>query len=179
MSMKKFFFVLLFLTGVFYQVGAITKMYTTAFGFRVGKFNSGISYKHFYNSDNATGLQLDAYITHMADGGYTLKGFYLRQIPFKLPIVQLPLDFIYGFGLHAGYFPIENKGYYKLKNGDAVFYGENTISAGVDGTVQIEYQVSRKYAPLTFTLDAVPFYEFYHEGPEHVDFGISVRYTIR
>ena len=154
-------------------------MYYTGVGLRVGKFNSGISYKHFYGSDNITAIQVDAYITHMADGGFTLKGFYLRQFPFKIPIVQLPLDFIYGGGLHMGYFPISERGYYKLVKGDAVYYGKSVFSGGIDATVQVEYQVSKRVAPLTITLDCVPFYEFYNRGPELVDFGVSLRYTFK
>ncbi len=177
--MKILFFVFLISFGIVSCVDAHTNIYYTGIGFRIGKFNSGFSYKHFYNSDNVTAIQVDGYFTHMADGGYTLKGFYLRQIPFKIPIIQLPLDFIYGGGLHVGYFPIEDKGYYKLKDGDAVFYGKSVFTGGVDATVQIEYQVSKKVAPLTVTLDCVPFYELYNRGPEFIDFGLSVRYTFR
>jgi len=177
--MKKKFLLFFFAAGFFCCASAHTSIYYSGFGLRVGKFNSGLSFKHFYGSDNTTAIQVDAYVTHMADGGYTVKGFYLRQIPFKIPIVQLPLDFIYGGGLHAGYFPMEDRGYYKLRNGDAIFYGKNVIVGGIDATVQVEYQVNQKLAPLTITLDCVPFYEFLNEGPEHVDFGISLRYRFK
>ncbi len=178
-GMKKKISALFFLIAVFFNAVAHTNMYYSAFGLRAGKFNSGVSYKHFYGSDNATGIQVDGYITHMADGGFTVKGFYLRQIPFKLPVIQLPLDFIYGFGLHGGYFPVVDRGYYKIRKGEPVYYNKDVFCAGVDATVQIEYQVSRKLAPITVTLDGVPFYEFFNEGPEHIDFGISVRYIFR
>ena len=178
-KVKTFFLILTSVVLFVCKTQAHTNIYYSAFGIRVGKFNSGISYKHFYNTDNATAIQIDAYFTHMADGGYTVKGYYLRQIPFKLPIIQLPLDFIYGGGLHVGYFPIEDLGYYKIRHGDAVFYRKSVFSGGVDGTVQIEYQVKRKIAPITVTLDCVPFFEFYNPGPEFVDFGVSVRYTFR
>ena len=160
------------------QIFARTNSYTNGFGIRLGKFNSGISFKHFL-VEEVSGLQLEGHITHMADGGFTGKAFYFRQIPFKVPIVQLPLDLIYGGGVHLGYFPKEDYGYYRIEHGDAVYYGENVFSGGIDGTIQVEYQVSRKIAPVTITIDCVPFFEFYNEGPEHIDFGVSLRYIIR
>lgn len=177
--MKKSFVALIFAVGIIFNADARTTFYNTGIGIRAGKFNSGISYKHFGNSDNMTAIQIDAYFTHVADGGYTLKGFYLWQIPFKMPIVQLPLDFIYGSGLHAGYFPLQDRGYYKRSNGKADYYGKSVFTGGIDATVQVEYQVSKKFAPLTITLDCVPFYEFYNRGPEYIDFGVSLRCILR
>ncbi|MCX6290970.1 MAG: hypothetical protein NT126_04330 [Bacteroidetes bacterium] len=177
--MKKIFFTIVLSTVLVGHVNALSRLYYSAFGFRVGKFNSGVTYKHFYNADIATGLQIDACITHMADGGYTIKGFYFRQFPIKVPIVQLPLDVIYGGGLHLGYFPKTDMGYYKIRHGDPIYYNKDVITTGIDAMVQIEYQVSRKLAPLTVSIDCIPFYEFYNEGPEFIDFGVSVRYTFR
>ncbi|REJ84055.1 MAG: hypothetical protein DWQ33_03495, partial [Bacteroidetes bacterium] len=50
--------------------------YSKGIGLRAGKFNTGITFKNFFATDNATALQLDLYYTNVASGGYTLKGFY-------------------------------------------------------------------------------------------------------
>ena len=55
----------------------------------------------------------DGYYTNIASKGCTIKAIHYKQIPFKMPIVQLPLDFIYGGGVHGAYFPYNKQGYYK------------------------------------------------------------------
>lgn len=154
------------------------QMYTGGIGLRAGKFNTGISFKYFFNTNSSTGIQLDATYTDVASGGYTFKGFYLKQIPFKLPIVQLPLDFVVGGGVHAGYFPFEPQGYYKRERKDANYYDKSVVSGGVDALIQIEYQI-KKIAPITIGIDAIPYYEFYNPGPEFIDFGVTIRYVFR
>ncbi len=159
----------------FLAFGAFAQQYYSGIGLRVGKFNTGISYKHFMNSDNATGLQLDAYYSNVASGGNTIKGFVIQQTRVKIPIIQLPLDFIYGAGVNVGYFPFEAQGYYKRQKKEANYYSKSVVSAGVDLTVQIEYKIPR--VPATFGIECVPFYEFLHPGPEYIDFGIVLRYV--
>ena len=158
---------------------AYPQLYTSGIGLRAGKFNSGITFKHLFDVDNATGMQIDLYYTHIADNGYTLKGFYFRQQPFKVPIIQLPLDLIYGAGLHVGYFPLKTTGYYKIVNEDPVFYGKDVFTMGVDATVQLEYKIPVKKVPFIVSFDCTPFYEFVNRGPEFIDFGLSIRYVFR
>jgi len=174
--MKKFYFLLLLcsMSSSF----AIAQLYISGIGFRGGKFNTGASFKFFFVANNNTGLQVDATYSHIASGGYAGRGLMVKQIPFRLPIVQIPLDFIFGGGAHVSYFPFKPQGYYHKKNGEAVYYTKNTISAGIDATIQIEYQV-KKIAPFTLGIDCNPYYEFFHPGPEWIDFGVTVRYVIR
>ena len=178
-GMKKILIVFLLLSGA--ASGYVPKGYYTGIGVRFGKFSSGLSYKHFYNTDNATGIQIDALYSNMAADGFTLKGYYLKQWPFKLPIIQLPLDFVIGGGLHAAYFPHQgDNGYYKRVTADSIYrYPTSVVSVGVDFTVQIEYKVPLKRVPFSVTIDCNPFYEFYKRGPEYIDFGVSIRYVIR
>jgi hypothetical protein len=157
---------------------AYSQLYISGIGVRAGKFNTGITSKFFFYANSNTGIQFDAYYTNIASGGYTLKGFFVKQVPFKIPIIQLPLDFIFGGGLHAGYFPYEPQGYYRRSGKDANYYSKSVVSAGVDATIQIEYQV-KKIAPFTIGIDAVPYFEFINQGPEFLDFGVSVRYVFR
>jgi hypothetical protein len=159
--------------------------YYSAFGARAGKFNSGVTFKYFWNTDNATGLKLDGYYTKMGIGGYTIKGFAIKQMPFHIPIIQLPLDLIVGGGLHAGYFPAGSgfTRYYKRVKGtkepvEADYYNNDVVSAGVDATIELEYQIKRA-VPLSFAFDICPFYEFLNRGPEYLDFGFSIRYLFR
>jgi hypothetical protein len=171
--MKMFFFLSLLLM---LNVCSAQKYYM-GIGGRAGKFHTGVSFKTFFNADNATGLQLDLLYANVASGGYTLKGMIIKQLPFKLPIVQLPLDFIYGGGAHAGYFPFEPQGYYKRDKKQANYYDDDVITIGVDVTAQIEYKIHR--VPVTIGIEVVPFYEFINPGPEFVDVGVSIRYVFK
>src|SRR3954462_10064103 len=98
--MKRLVVLLLLTSCVSFSYG---QKYYTGVGPRFGKFNTGLSFKHFYAPANRYGIEIDAYYTNIPQGGYTLKGFYLIQNRIKVPIVQIPLDFIYGGGLHAAY----------------------------------------------------------------------------
>ena len=161
--------------------GAFGQLYYTGIGIRVGKFNTGLTFKRFFDADNSVGMQIDACFTHIADDGFTLKGFYLRQKPFKVPIIQLPLDFVYGAGMHVGFFPVRTTGggYYKIVDGERVLYNKDVMTVGVDATLQIEYKIPGRKTPFTFGIDCTPFYEFINRGPEWIDFGIAIRYVFR
>lgn len=177
-GMKKFFLVLLF-TSVTLMASA--RRYYTGIGLRAGRFDFGATFKHFYNVDNATGLQFDAFYGIFGSYGYTVKGYYLKQIPFKVPIIQIPLDLVLGGGLHVGYFPAANDNGYRNRSGDYYTNAKgdpiSVFVAGVDATVQIEYRIPVKKVPVTITLDANPFFEFYHPGPEWIDLGVALRYV--
>ncbi len=175
--MKKSWLLVLFVLMI--QTGNAQRYYA-AFGGRAGKFNTGVTFKYFWNTDNSTGLKLDGYYTNIASGGYTIKGFAIKQVPFKVPIIQLPLDLIVGAGTHAGFFPLAERGYYKrVKNGkEPEYYTTDVISAGVDATIELEYQI-KKSIPLSFAIDVCPYYEFINRGPEYIDFGFSMRYLFR
>ena len=173
LRMKSFFVIIVF----FIHLNSFGQTYYTGIGVRAGKFNTGITFKHFFDADNTTAIQLDLYYSNVASGGYTLKGFYIRQLPFRLPIVQLPLDFVYGGGVQIGYFPFHPQGYYKRDEKDADYYDSAVISAGVGVTAQIEYRIRR--TPITLGVEVVPFYELINPGPEYVDFGVALRYVFR
>src|ERR1044072_7797232 len=86
--------------------------YYTGIGARLGKFSSGISVKYLLDANNAKGLELFVGKTKIARGGYIGKLFYVNQTPCKLPLLQIPLDIIFGGGTHVAYFP---KDYYHLQ----------------------------------------------------------------
>lgn len=172
--MKKLLLILLFAAAV---MPAVAQKYTFGIGGRAGKFYTGAPMKFVFDTDNSSSLQLDILYANVASGGYVVKGMYEKQVPFKIPIVQLPLDFVYGGGVHAGYFPYEPQGYYKRVKTDASYYTKSVVTIGADVTVQIEYKIPK--VPVTLGIEAVPFYEFVNPGPEFVDFGVSIRYVFR
>lgn len=108
-------------------------------------------------------MQFDAYYTNIASGGYTLKGFFVKQVPFKIPIIQLPLDFVFGGGVHAGYFPFETQGYYRKSKKDANYYDKSVVSIGLDATIQIEYQV-KKNSPVHHRNRLCSFFRIFESG---------------
>jgi hypothetical protein len=175
------FLALLFFVSCFYISQA--QKYYTGIGARFGKFNTGLTFKHFYAPENRYGIEIDGFYTNIPQGGYTVKGLFLVQNRIKVPIIQLPLDFIYGGGIHAAYFPYRAKandyGYYKLVNDKPVYYRKNVLVVGIDASVQFEYKIPFRKFPFTLCLDFNPYYEFLNRGPEYLDFGFSVRYVFR
>jgi hypothetical protein len=145
--------------------------YYTGIGLRLGKFSSGVSVKYFFDANNAKGLELFAGKTKIARGGYIAKLFYESQAPCTMPLLQIPLDIVFGGGAHAAYFPT---GYYRLRDGELIPYGDKIFSAGIDAILGVEYKVP--IAPLTLGIDVNPFLDLLNPGPEHLDFSVAIRY---
>lgn len=150
--------------------------YHAGVGLRIGKFSSGLSIKYFLYPDNASGFELMFLKTKIAKGGWWLAMFYERQMPFDFPLIQLPLDFIVGAGTHIGYYP---KNYYKIVDGFPEYYADNTIAVGVDLLIALEYLVPIKSLPFAVGIEAHPFIEFIHRGPEFIDFAVTFKYVFR
>jgi hypothetical protein len=155
--------------------------YHIAIGARFGKLNNGVTFKELFQADQNIGMEFQLYHSLEATtDGWTVKGFLFDQIPFKIPFFQLPLDFIAGGGLQIGDFPLVSgeKGYYKIVDGQPVYYGETVITVGVAANIGLEYQFKRGI-PFTIGIEAVPSYDFIHPGPDWFDFGVDIRYVIR
>ena len=144
--------------------------YRTAVGVRIGKFMSDINVKHFYNANRFIGMEFHTGITQEAFGGYKAKAFVIGQFPLRNSMLQIPVDLIVGAGAHAGYFKHK---YYKIVDGDPVYYSDNTFSAGPDAKIELEYS-TRKF-PITVSADCNIFYSVYNPGPEWIDFGVTLR----
>jgi len=147
--------------------------YYTGIGARLGKFSSGVSAKHFFDATNAKSFELFLGKTKIARGGYIGKLFYENQTPFTTPLLQIPLDLIFGGGTHLAYFP---KDYYHLADGELVPYRDKTLSAGIDAMLGVEYKVP--IAPFTLGAEVNPFLDLLNPGPEYLDFFITIRYII-
>ena len=178
---------MLALAAIIFSAGVCNAQYETGVGLRAGKVSSGIDVKHFLNPEFTIGLELLTGYTLEANGGYFAKLLCIKQIPIRksnLPFpltkifrqsrLQIPLKFIYGAGIHAGYF--ENR-YYTIRHNEIFVYGDQIMSAGIDATCGFEYNTRK--LPFTIGIDATPFYSFYNPGPEWLDLGVNVRYIFR
>ena len=151
---------------------AANAQYYTGVGVRLGKFASGVSFKYFFDANNASAIELIAAKTKTARGGYVFTALYESQTPIDLPILHIPLDIVFGGGVHAGYFP---KGYYKLRDGELYPYGDKIFTVGIDAILGLEYKIP--VAPITVGVDCMPFYDIVNPGPEFIDFSLVVRYV--
>jgi len=159
------------LFSIFILLSGLSKAdYRTAVGIRLGKFMSDINIKHFYNGNRFMGMEFHTGITQEAFGGYKAKAFYIAQFPLRNSMLQIPVDLVIGAGAHAGYF---KEKYYKIVDGEPVYYSDNTFSAGPDAKIELEYN-TRKF-PLTVSVDCNVFYSLYNPGPEWIDFGVTLR----
>lgn len=149
---------------------ATQAQYMTAVGARAGKFASGLDVKRFFDTNGNTGLQVMGGWTKEANSGYMAKGFFIKQLPIFDSKLQIPVDMVFGVGTHVGYF---RKNYYDVQEGDASYYRENTLSAGIDCSFGLEYD-SNKW-PITIGIDANPYYSLLKPGPEWLDLGFIVR----
>ena len=153
----------------------LNAQYVTGIGLRGGKFNSGVSLKHFFNATNNIGVEaLAAWSKIGHDHGWVGKGFLVMQMPIMDPRMQAPFDIVFGAGLHGGYYKY---GYYYIEDGKEIPYPLDVYTAGVDAMIGLEYKLP--IAALTITADCNPFFEFVNKGPEFIDFGLSLRYVFR
>jgi hypothetical protein len=143
-------------------------------GLRGGKFTSGISAKYLFFPDNASGIEIMAGRTKIAKSGWMGAAFYIHQFPLVIPIIQIPLNFIGGAGAHVGYYP---KRYYKIVEGYPVYYSDKSVSVGIDALIGLEYEIPIVWLPFAVGVEAQPFVEFVKQGPEHLDFAITLKYV--
>lgn len=168
---KRIIFLYILFTGT---ISSGFAQYHAGIGGRVAKFNSGLTMKYFFRPDNATGVSILIAHSKIADGGWVISPLYEHQIPFHFPLIQLPLDFIAGIGMHIGYYHTK---YYKIVDGLPDYYKNNTFTVGVDALVALEYQIAIDWLPLAIGIEAQPFYEFVNRGPEFLDFGATLKYV--
>ena len=149
--------------------------YVTGIGLRGGKFNSGISFKQFFNANNNVGAEgMVGWSKIGRDHGWIAKGFFVYQRPIMDARMQAPFDIVFGAGLHGAYYKY---GYYYIEDGKEIPYALDVYVFGIDAMVGMEYKLP--FAPLTLTVDCNPFFELVNKGPENIDFGLSIRYVFR
>ncbi len=173
--MKKHFTKFLFLLVMnMYSITPCKAQYATGIGVRTGKFASGLDVRHFFDAYCTAAYEIFVGYTDEAKGGYIAKLFFIKQKPIHQSRLKVPTKLFFGAGAHCGFF---KDPYYKIRNGEAVYYPENSFSIGVDGTCGLEYN-SRKL-PFTVAADATPYYSIINPGQAWIDFGLTVRYIFR
>jgi hypothetical protein len=158
----------------FLLVSTAKAEYNSALGIRVGKFAVGPNFKWFFDETANTGLDLYAGYTREAGSGYFVRGFLMQQLPILDPKMHIPMDIVYGVGPHMAYF---SDNYYRINNGDALYYNSKTLSAGLSLMFGFEWDSER--VPFTLGVDVIPYYSVYNPGPEWIDMSVSVRYKFR
>lgn len=148
--MRKLFvatLLILFMAGITRAQG-----YKNALGVKVWD-GAGISYKHFFTSNNAGEL-----IGYFWNQGSRITGLY--EIHGSISGAT-GLKWYIGPGVHIGF--------YNTKNGGGSF-------AGIDGVLGLDYKFSR--APINLSLDWQPSFEF-GDGRGFVGSwgGLGIRYT--
>lgn len=157
------------------NTATVNAQYVTGIGLRGGKFNSGVSFKYFFDANFHNGIEgLIARSKIGTDYGWVAKGFYVLQLPLMDARLQAPFDIVFGGGVHGGYY---KSGYYYIENDQQVPYAMDVYTFGFDALIALEYKLP--IANLTLTADCNPFIEVVNKGPENLDFGLSLRYVFR
>ena len=158
------------LIGIMLLAGlhAAAQDYHTGIGIRLGGLNTGITVKHFVNSQGAIEGILGFGHEHVL-----LTGLYeVHQ-----PITNAPgLAWFYGGGAHLGFF---NYGGYYRKYQGRVYYveypGEHAAVFGIDGILGMEYKFNK--APLCIGMDIKPFIDIYDGVSGYFDGAFSFRFV--
>ena len=152
---------------------SIAQEYTNSIGIKVGKFSSGITAKRFFSSTNS--LAMEGNLTMKKNFGTALATIFLeKQFSLRDSDLKIPLDLILGGGVQTAFY---KEGYYKIRNSEINRYYNSGVSMGIDGKVALEHAFS--FAPLTFGIEAVPFFEFINPGPENLELAMRLCYVFR
>jgi hypothetical protein len=144
--------------------------YNTGIGVRLGGVTSGLSIKHFVNSQGA--------IEGILGFGYhsfLITGLYEQH----KDITNAPgLRWFYGGGAHIGFFRYDGY-YYSYKHGHYIYYvdepGASAAVGGLDFILGMEYKF--RGAPFTVGLDLKPFIDFYDGVYGYWDGALSLRFA--
>lgn len=142
--------------------------YHTGIGVRLGGLTSGLTAKHFVNSNSA--------IEGIASFGYRtflLTGLYEKHQP--IPDAA-GLSWFYGGGAHIGFFSYG--GYYRSYKGRYYYVdypGESAAVVGIDFILGLDYKFNK--APFNIGLDLKPFVDFYSGTSGYFDGALSFRFV--
>ena len=160
-------FILLLAAGISNDAQA---QYYTGIGVRGGPEYTGLSVKHFFDNDNATAVE--GILGVRNNGGYVLTALYEHQTPFHNSQLQIPLSWIVGGGVHAGYFSASDNA---MVGGKAKYYDDKSFAFGIDLVLGLEYQIP--VAPFTVGIEFKPFYDISPRNDRWLDAAASLRYV--
>ena len=154
-------------TLLFLSIGILTntygQSYKTAVGFR-GGLSSGVSVKHFIESDKAIeGLFSSRW------SGVNITGLY--EVEKSIDDID-GLSWFYGVGAHVGFWKsVNNLNWFDTSSG-------SKMVLGVDGIIGLDFTIPN--APINFQLDYKPAYNLLgHQGWWADEFAISVRFALK
>jgi hypothetical protein len=144
--------------------------YHTGIGARLGGVSSGLSLKHFLNSNAA----LEGVLT-FGHNSFMITGLY----EYHRDIANAPgLRWFYGGGAHIGFFRYGGY-YYAYRHGHTIYYTDDpevtSTTGGLDFILGLEYKFNG--APLTVGLDLKPFIDFYDGVYGYWDGAFSFRFA--
>lgn len=163
--MNKYFLLFLFFSLSAYYAGA--QQYSRALGIRAG-LSSGFEYRFYTDDTNSYKILLGA-----RDRGTQLT--VLKEFH-RYDIVDFTdqLEFVYGFGIHAGYERWDRWHYQPYYT----FYDTRTsLIAGLDGLAALEYVFAD--IPVSVGLEVKPFLDVWGRRSldvELFDFAFTVKY---
>ncbi len=146
--------------------------YTSAFGVKIGKFASGVTFKQFFGASASDGLEANLTVKKNF-GTAMITALYQKQGPIRNRILQAPIDWNYGAGIHVAMY---KAGYYRIRNGEKDTYYGSGMSAGIDLRFGLEHPFAN--APLTLGLELNPFYDIINPGPEWLELALSLRFML-
>ncbi len=158
----KYLIVLLFACLASSLSNSYAQSYKTALGLRFGGLTSGVTLKHFTNSNTA----LEG-ILSVGRKNFLITGLYEKH---SSTSKNSDLKFLYGFGAHVGFFQDGGSYYYN----DGRRYTSSTV-LGIDGILGLDYKFNK--APVNISMDLKPFIDFFGGNYVYLDGGISLRYT--
>ena len=155
------------------SIKSIAQPYKTGIGLRLGGISSGISVKHFINSNTA----LEG-ILGFGRHSFSITGLYEKNASF--PNAE-GLSWFYGGGAHIGFFNNDYRYdyfYYKShKNKVYVFTnGSSNISLGGDFIIGLDYKFIN--APVNLSLDVKPFVDILPDVYGYWEGALSIRFTL-
>lgn len=147
---------------LFSVTNSSAQSYKTGLGLRFGGLTSGVTLKHFTNSNTA----LEG-ILSIGRKNFLITGLYEKH---SSTSKNSDLKFLYGFGAHVGFF----------QDGGSYYYNNNrsytaTTVLGIDGILGLDYKFNK--APINISMDLKPFIDFFGGNYVYMDGGISLRYT--
>jgi hypothetical protein len=146
--------------------------YRTGIGVRLGGYTSGITVRHFVNSNSAIEGILG--FSHSAT---VITGLYERH---NLINNAPGLTWFYGGGGHLGFFRYDEGYYFTPHHGHFYYYyadypGESNVVGGIDFILGLDYKFNG--APINIGLDIKPFIDFFDGVQGYFDGAFSFRFV--
>ena len=167
-KLVKFLFIIL----TVFSFKSIAQPYSTGIGLRLGGISSGITIKHFINSNNA----LEG-ILGFGHESIFVTGLYEKHQPF--PKAE-GLSWFFGGGAHIGFYNNNYGEYYYYKHhGNKVIitdHYDSNVSFGGDFIIGMDYKF--KDAPVNIALDVKPFFDIFPGFYGYWEGALTVRFTL-